>query len=188
MLSGLPHSDTHGSMLICSSPWLFAACRVLLRLPVPRHSPCALLSLNFMSFANLFRSKCSFFFTVLVVVFLPWLNSQPFPVLLFCHLRNISIAKTRFASQIFILFSFQGTSWLAQVGSNHRPRAYQARALACWAMSQSLVLHFSPLVEMKRFELLTPCLQGRCSPNWATPPGVFSAPDFQNWTTISKLT
>ena len=26
------------------------------------------------------------------------------------------------------------------------------------------------LVEIKRFELLTPCLQGRCSPNWAIPP------------------
>ena len=25
-------------------------------------------------------------------------------------------------------------------------------------------------VEMKRFELSTPCLQGRCSPNWATSP------------------
>ena len=28
------------------------------------------------------------------------------------------------------------------------------------------------LVEMVRFELMTPCLQGRCSPNWATPPNV----------------
>ena len=28
----------------------------------------------------------------------------------------------------------------------------------------------SPLVEMRRIELLTPCLQGRCSPSWATPP------------------
>ena len=28
----------------------------------------------------------------------------------------------------------------------------------------------SPLVEMRRIELLTPCLQGRCSPIWATPP------------------
>ena len=26
-------------------------------------------------------------------------------------------------------------------------------------------LFLLPLVEMKRFELLTPCLQGRCSPN-----------------------
>ena len=25
---------------------------------------------------------------------------------------------------------------------------------------------------MRRFELLTPCLQGRCSPNWATPPWI----------------
>ena len=29
-------------------------------------------------------------------------------------------------------------------------------------------LHYQ--MEMERFELLTPCLQGRCSPNWATPP------------------
>ena len=55
---GLPHSDIRGSRLICSSPQLFAACHVLLRLPVPRHSPCALFSLNSMSTANLSRSKC----------------------------------------------------------------------------------------------------------------------------------
>ena len=43
---GFPHSDIHGSMHICCSPWLFAACHVLLRLLMPRHSPYALLSLN----------------------------------------------------------------------------------------------------------------------------------------------
>ena len=37
-----PHSDIHGSMLICSSPWLFAAYHVFHRLLVPRHPPCAL--------------------------------------------------------------------------------------------------------------------------------------------------
>ena len=52
LIVGFPHSDTCGSTLICSSPQLFAACRVLLRLPMPRHSPCALYSLNFMSFSN----------------------------------------------------------------------------------------------------------------------------------------
>ena len=31
-LAGLPHSDIHGSLPACRSPWLFAACRVLLRL------------------------------------------------------------------------------------------------------------------------------------------------------------
>ena len=44
---GFPHSEIHGSKLICSSPWLIAACRVLLRLLMPRHSPCALFRLNF---------------------------------------------------------------------------------------------------------------------------------------------
>lgn len=39
---GLPHSDIQGSTLICSYPWLFAACHVLLRLREPRHPPHAL--------------------------------------------------------------------------------------------------------------------------------------------------
>ena len=43
---GFPHSDICGSMLMCSSPQLFAAYRVLHRLPVPRHPPCALLHLT----------------------------------------------------------------------------------------------------------------------------------------------
>ncbi len=41
--AGLPHSDIRGSMGICPSPRLFAACHVLLRLREPRHPPCALL-------------------------------------------------------------------------------------------------------------------------------------------------
>jgi hypothetical protein len=43
---GFPHSDIPGSKLICSSPRLIAAYRVLHRLPAPRHSPYALSSLN----------------------------------------------------------------------------------------------------------------------------------------------
>ena len=45
--AGLPHSEISGSMDICSSPRLFAACHVLLRLLMPRHSPCALSSLTY---------------------------------------------------------------------------------------------------------------------------------------------
>ena len=45
--AGFPHSDIRGSRLICSSPRLFAAYRVLLRLLMPRHSPCALFSLTY---------------------------------------------------------------------------------------------------------------------------------------------
>ena len=44
--AGFPHSDTHGSKIICISPWLFAAYHVFLRLSVPRHPPCALFCLT----------------------------------------------------------------------------------------------------------------------------------------------
>ena len=40
--AGFPHSDICGSMVICTSPQLFAAYYVLLRLSVPRHPPYAL--------------------------------------------------------------------------------------------------------------------------------------------------
>ena len=43
---GFPHSEISGSTDICSSPKLIAACHVLRRLLMPRHSPCALYSLT----------------------------------------------------------------------------------------------------------------------------------------------
>ena len=50
--AGFPHSDIHGSMDICSSPWLFAAYHVFLRLLVPRHPPCALYCLTISSLTS----------------------------------------------------------------------------------------------------------------------------------------
>jgi hypothetical protein len=44
--SGFPHSDIPGSKPACGSPGLIAACHVLHRLLVPRHSPYALSSLT----------------------------------------------------------------------------------------------------------------------------------------------
>ena len=49
---GFPHSDIHGSRDICSSPWLFAAYHVFLRLLVPRHPPCALSCLTSFLFTS----------------------------------------------------------------------------------------------------------------------------------------
>ena len=46
--SEFPHSDICGSLFICNSPQLFAACHVLLRRHVPRHPPYALCSLIFL--------------------------------------------------------------------------------------------------------------------------------------------
>ena len=60
---GFPHSDICGFTDICSSPQLFAACHVLLRLPVPRHPPYALSCLTslLVFFANYFVNASLFF-------------------------------------------------------------------------------------------------------------------------------
>ena len=60
--AGFPHSEISGSTVICTSPELIAACHVLRRLLMPRHSPCALISLTFSSprqspFAGLWLGK-----------------------------------------------------------------------------------------------------------------------------------
>ncbi len=52
--AGFPHSEIPGSKPMCGSPRLIAACHVLLRLSMPRHSPCALYQLD--RNADLFRS------------------------------------------------------------------------------------------------------------------------------------
>ena len=65
-----PHSEIRGSKLICSSPRLIAACHVLHRLLMPRHSLCALVRLNFCRYPfgylvlSLLELLCITFFTV----------------------------------------------------------------------------------------------------------------------------
>ena len=53
-MCGFPHSEISGSLAIYAYPELIAAYRVLLRLLVPRHSPCALCSLIFFFSLQLF--------------------------------------------------------------------------------------------------------------------------------------
>ena len=71
---GLPHSDICGSRDICSSPQLFAAYHVLLRLREPRHPPFALFAFlsSSLSFENAggihtCSSRCSSLVNVLLV-------------------------------------------------------------------------------------------------------------------------
>ena len=52
-----PHSEIPGSKIICISPRLIAAYHVFLRLPVPRHSPCALFSLTVFPLDSPFANK-----------------------------------------------------------------------------------------------------------------------------------
>ena len=70
-----PHSDICGLTDVCSSPQLFAAYRVLLRLSVPRHPPCALSSLTMI--------------TVLVILPLPHSVASA----VFCLLSDAPISR-----------------------------------------------------------------------------------------------
>ena len=85
----------------------------------------------------------------LLVVFLPkFLCSKNFTSLCFTSsIASYSVFKVLLRGCI----SFHWC-WWAQMGSNHRPRAYQARALAYWAMSPFLVFRFLSL-ELSAFRL-----------------------------------
>ena len=93
-----PHSEISGSMLICSFPKLIAAYHVFHRLPVPRHSPCALVRLTFQTFfQNIWYPLDSLFCQRRLLL--------PFLLKLQYFLKELTII---FVSQL--LFSFQGTS------------------------------------------------------------------------------
>ena len=84
-----PHSDIHGSMVICTSPWLFAAYHVFHRLSVPRHPPCALLRLTFICIALHTRALYLRYF---VLFFCPQSHSQNRPLgLSFCSYMALAI-------------------------------------------------------------------------------------------------
>ena len=133
---------------MCGSPRLIAACHVLLRLLMPRHSPCALYSLTYFSFQRhwfsqeLCRPQIWFIVVFVLPYFLKFHNYNSVTSLLLA--RNFLLAS---------LFSFQGA------GSNLLQGQIE--------MLRRLPKHFNPisLVEVIGFEPVTPCLQSRCSTN-----------------------
>ena len=154
---GLPHSEISGSMDICSSPKLIAACHVLRRLLMPRHSPCALYSLT--NQKQIFTcSRCELCrlhrFEIVIVTLHPFgccstiIICFPYRSVwkplccltsLACHIVQFSRCilpasfEARFEDPTFRLglqIQQQITVWWARVGSNHRPCDYQSHALA----------------------------------------------------------
>ena len=86
------------------SPWLIAVNRVLLRLPVPRHSPCALYSLTYTALPLTLRIYAWVIFTRWNIVILPYFAT---------HYRFLSktdsVMSFSFLLILLSLFSFQGT-------------------------------------------------------------------------------
>ena len=142
---GLPHSDISGSMLVCSSPKLFAAYHVLLRLLVPRHPSCALSSLTtkkqslknclpvsqhkLLTFADIYISlniilfSCRIFFkTFSLIVNHPQLLDT-FDSIFHCIFPRF--LKVNSSNMHFPMTN----NWWAYLDLNQGPRPYQGRAL-----------------------------------------------------------
>ena len=66
--AGLSHSDTRGSKVICTSPRIFAAYRVLHRLLEPRHPPSALIRFSLCEIVKIFYLSIFTYFCLLVMI------------------------------------------------------------------------------------------------------------------------
>ena len=89
-----------------------------------------------------------------------------------------SVFNERFLSRVSPLKAFSFATLVAMVGTSglepptsrlSGARSNHLSYAPLWLTGYSL-FHQCLLVEMMGFEPMTPCLQGRCSPNWATPP------------------
>ena len=101
--AGFPHSEIAGSMDICSSPTLIAAYHVFHRLLVPRHPPCALISLTKCDESLSVHSVAPFgWFLGLFVCF--WIFRFSLGCLVISSIRYFKILDS--------IFGFQRTIWL----------------------------------------------------------------------------
>ena len=128
---------------------------------MPRHSPYALLSLT------IFELCLILLIFMLIAGFLPDFNfryCRSFFLICITFAFHYSIFKFR-SLQDLLLVGTSGleppTSRLSGVRSNHLSYA----PIMLYITALKLFVFLRPLVEMRRIELLTPCLQSRCSPS-----------------------
>ena len=164
-------------MDICSSPKLFAAYHVFHRLLVPRHPPCALSSLTRCLPP---RERC----LTKEHSVAPLVVCSLYLILSVCF--NVSFDTPRMSCIFLLMKLFQiqnsQTSLLVSTSSSNVQPASCASTQSVCPLSDSFIEYlrfnlfqyavfkvrygsFCFRVEMVRFELMTPCLQGRCSPN-----------------------
>ena len=131
-------------------PVLFLAWTLLRNISIPSGSLFWFLSLNYLSLANncfgcisLFSQK-TFFSALLTFRHFKWRNHSFFTLdqqKNLCFLIDLNylfvllVSYSVFNEHNLFSVTYLNSDWWAQVDSNHRPRAYQARALTTWAMS-----------------------------------------------------
>ena len=122
-LYGLLHSEIYGSKRTYRSPQLIAVNHVLHRLPMPRHSPCALISFTICFMFYEFSLKL--LISQYIVVFYPIILSYRFKLVvssfallfsLFCFQASFSVPKNRFQQSTSIdhsnpFLGFGGHKW-----------------------------------------------------------------------------
>ena len=142
-LGEFPHSDICGSMLIYSSPQLFAVSHVLHRRQVPRHPPYALCSLIFFKSLSALKSHITSLVSLCILSKISYIVNCSYYSLLFifryfflideisCHpvTQNLLCSCQCALSDNSRLWGCDYSHWWAQVDSNYRPHAYQACAL-----------------------------------------------------------
>ena len=112
-LNGLPHSDIHGSMVICTSPQLFAAYHVLHRLREPRHPPFALAYFFFLDIINILAENVLIIFSSsLLLLYNFFLIRHIYKIhaetkrLLSCDRKLFLLYVRKFSSEkVFLLFT-----------------------------------------------------------------------------------
>ena len=177
--AGFPHSEISGSTVICTSPKLIAACHVLHRLLMPRHSPCALLRLTLLSCEQESKQrKLSWTTTLRQCLLLPLLSysplykersrsgSQAFELCRLRVLRNCFVLPFRKVPQII----FVSLCCLLAISCLLHCSVFKVQASNLFQgqieMLGPLPKHFNPiLVEISGIEPLASCLQGRRSPS-----------------------
>ena len=112
--AGFPHSEIFGSKRACRSPKLIAACCVLRRLMKPRHPSIAVTGLCKRSH--------------ILGVYLTHLHLLK-TTLNFQRTKSIDFRASFLPSLCPTPDWERRSQWWAQMDLNHRPRAYQARAL-----------------------------------------------------------
>ena len=155
--AGLPHSEISGSMDICSSPKLIAACHVLLRLLMPRHSPCALSSLTYRRFHSDLSENSWFSLRIMQAYkdrncMSPCILSDAVPHSICFIMLSHDASLLPYLLCHIVQFSRCRTPASLEARSKH------SSSLKCFDP-------VSTLVEISGFEPLTSCLQGRRSPS-----------------------
>ena len=118
-------------------------------------------------FASFIGSWCQ---GILPMLFLAWLLSRLLRSSI--YVNNYCLRKFSFFCLVKLFVVNNYSLRLFWNNKHWHILLSRCRCVFIFSFQSTMVseLSLSYRMETTRFELVTPCLQGRCSPNWATPP------------------